>query len=268
MSYNPRIILECSVNSRDLGGLKTAEARCVKSGRLIRASELSRLTERDKEHLKSLGLHTIVDFRTEAERALKPDVIIDGVNYCSLPVVEGLVPGITRESIENPYNAFSRPDYAESLGAKGFEIMRSLYPILVESESAIKNYRRFFEILSESESGAVLWHCAMGKDRAGLASAMLLYILGVPMDTILEDYLLTGIRCAEEINAETEACRKFTSDETVLKSVFWLNTTHSEYLLTAFDTMKKLSGSVENYLEEKLGISEKVKQRLRELYLD
>lgn len=267
MSYNPEILLECSVNSRDLGGIKTADGHCVKWGRLLRTSELSKLTEGDREHLEKLGLHTVVDFRTEPERLLKPDRKINGVNYYHLAVVEGLVPGITRESIEKPYNAFSRPDYAETLGDKGFEIMRSLYPILVESETAIRNYRRFFELLAENESGALLWHCAMGKDRAGLAAAMILYVLGVPMETILEDYLLTGIRCKEEIDAETEACRAFTSDETVLESVYWLNTTHKDYLLSAFESMEKLCGSVDNYLREKLGVSEEVKQRLRALYL-
>jgi len=267
MAYEPRVILECSLNARDLGGIKTADGRSIAYGRLIRSGELSGLSEHDKEYLAGIGLHTVVDFRTETERSLKPDREMEGVRCCHLPVVEGLTAGITRESIENPYNAFSRPDYAELLGDKGFEIMRSLYPILAESESAVRNYRRFFELLSENESGAVLWHCAMGKDRAGLASALVLYALGVPPESVEEDYLLTGIRCAEEINAATEACRAFTEDETVLESVFWLNTTHRDYLLAAFATMEKLCGSVDAYLEEKLGVGESEKQRLRALYL-
>ena len=184
-----------------------------------------------------------------------------------LPVIEGLLPGITRESIEDPYKAFSRPDYAEKLGSNGFAVMRSLYPLLVESDSAIKNYSRFFRLLESSEQGAVLWHCAMGKDRAGIASALILYVLGASMDSIVEDYLLTGTRCAEEIRSATEACREFTNDDRVIESVYWLNTTSEEYLAAAFDTMVRMCGSVDEYIRQKLGVTEERKQRLRRNYL-
>lgn len=265
--YAPEIILECSLNARDLGGIPAAEGSRVKSGRLIRSGELSRLSPSDESYLRGIGLRSIVDFRTEQERKLKADRQIKGVNYLHLPVIESLLPGITRESIEDPYKAFSRPDYAATLGSNGFAVMRSLYPLLVETESAIRNYSRFFRLLEDTEQGAVLWHCAMGKDRAGIASALLLYVLGASMDSITEDYLLTGTRCAVEIRSATDACREFTDDEAVIESVYWLNTTSEEYLAAAFDAMRDLCGSVDGYIGQKLGITEERKQRLRRLYL-
>lgn len=266
-NYAPEVILECSLNARDLGGIPAAEGLRVQSGRLIRSGELSRLSPNDERYLRSIGLHTVIDLRTDNERELKSDRQIDGVLYMHLPVIEGLLPGITRESIEDPYKAFSRPDYAEELGSNGFAVMRSLYPLLVESDSAIKNYSRFFRLLESSEQGAVLWHCAMGKDRAGIASALILYVLGASMDSIVEDYLLTGTRCAEEIRSATEACREFTNDDRVIESVYWLNTTSEEYLAAAFDTMVRMCGSVDEYIRQKLGVTEERKQRLRRNYL-
>ena len=266
-NYAPEVILECSLNARDLGGIPAAEGLRVQSGRLIRSGELSRLSPNDERYLRSIGLHTVIDLRTDNERELKSDRQIDGVLYMHLPVIEGLLPGITRESIEDPYKAFSRPDYAEKLSSNGFAVMRSLYPLLVESDSAIKNYSRFFRLLESSEQGAVLWHCAMGKDRAGIASALILYVLGASMDSIVEDYLLTGTRCAEEIRSATEACREFTNDDRVIESVYWLNTTSEEYLAAAFDTMVRMCGSVDEYIRQKLGVTEERKQRLRRNYL-
>ena len=266
-NYAPEVILECSLNARDLGGIPAAEGLRVQSGRLIRSGELSRLSPNDERYLRSIGLHTVIDLRTDNERELKSDRQIDGVLYMHLPVIEGLLPGITRESIEDPYKAFSRPDYAEKLVSNGFAVMRSLYPLLVESDSAIKNYSRFFRLLESSEQGAVLWHCAMGKDRAGIASALILYVLGASMDSIVEDYLLTGTRCAEEIRSATEACREFTNDDRVIESVYWLNTTSEEYLAAAFDTMVRMCGSVDEYIRQKLGVTEERKQRLRRNYL-
>ena len=266
-NYAPEVILECSLNARDLGGIPAAEGLRVQSGRLIRSGELSRLSPNDERYLRSIGLHTVIDLRTDNERELKSDRQIDGVLYMHLPVIEGLLPGITRESLEDPYKSFSRPDYAEKLGSNGFAVMRSLYPLLVESDSAIKNYSRFFRLLESSEQGAVLWHCAMGKDRAGIASALILYVLGASMDSIVEDYLLTGTRCAEEIRSATEACREFTNDDRVIESVYWLNTTSEEYLAAAFDTMVRMCGSVDEYIRQKLGVTEERKQRLRRNYL-
>ena len=266
-NYAPDVILECSLNARDLGGIPAADGLRVQSGRLIRSGELSRLSPNDERYLRSIGLHTVIDLRTDNERELKSDRQIDGVLYMHLPVIEGLLPGITRESIEDPYKAFSRPDYAEKLGSNGFAVMRSLYPLLVESDSAIKNYSRFFRLLESSEQGAVLWHCAMGKDRAGIASALILHVLGASMDSIVEDYLLTGTRCADEIRSATEACREFTNDDRVIESVYWLNTTSEEYLAAAFDTMVRMCGSVDEYIRQKLGVTEERKQRLRRNYL-
>lgn len=266
-NYAPEVILECSLNARDLGGIPAADGLRVQSGRLIRSGELSRLSPRDERYLRSIGLHTVIDLRTDNERELKSDRQVDGVLYMHLPVIEGLLPGITRESIEDPYKAFSRPDYAEKLGPNGFAVMRSLYPLLIESESAIKNYSRFFRLLESSEQGAVLWHCAMGKDRAGIASALILHVLGASMDSITEDYLLTGTRCAEEIRSATEACREFTDDERVIESIYWLNTTSEEYLAAAFDAMVRMCGSVDDYIQQKLGVTEERKQRLRRNYL-
>ena len=108
-NYAPEVILECSLNARDLGGIPAAEGLRVQSGRLIRSGELSRLSPNDERYLRSIGLHTVIDLRTDNERELKSDRQIDGVLYMHLPVIEGLLPGITRESIEDPYKAFSRP---------------------------------------------------------------------------------------------------------------------------------------------------------------
>mgnify|MGYP000029422901 CR=1 FL=1 len=38
----------------------------------------------------------------------------------------------------------------------------------------------------------VLIHCASGNDRTGFGSALILDVLGVPEDTIVDDYMLTN----------------------------------------------------------------------------
>lgn len=268
MSRAPESFLECQANARDLGGIRAAGGRRIAYNKLIRSGELSKATEADLLKLTHIKLKTVIDLRSHSELALKSDRLPDNVKFVHCPVVSDLVPGITRESVEDPYDGLKRADYAKDMREGGMAKMRSLYPILVESTCAIEQYRRFFEYLLENEDGAVLFHCAMGKDRAGVAAALLLYALGVSMKDIMDDYMYTSVICAEKIHRDTEACRELTDDEDILESIYWLNTTHESYLEAMFKSCVSQCGSVERYLAEKLGLMQKHISRLRALYLE
>ena len=268
MSYAPESFLQGQINARDLGGIRAAGGRTVKKHKLIRSGELSRATDADLEKLTHIRLKTVVDLRSSSELALKKDRLPDGVRLVHCPVVSDLVPGITRESVEDPYDGLKRADYARDLREGGMAKMRSLYPILVGSSNAVQQYRRFFECVLDNEDGAILFHCAMGKDRAGVAAALLLYALGAAAKDIMADYMYTGIVCAEKIRRETDACRELTDDEQLLESVYWLNTTHESYLEEMLKSCTEQCGSVERYLAEKLGLTQSKLSRLRAMYLE
>jgi protein-tyrosine phosphatase len=53
-----------------------------------------------------------------------------------------------------------------------------------------KAYRRIFDRLLDGDR--IIIHCTAGKDRASLASAMVLRTLCVPEETVLADYMLTN----------------------------------------------------------------------------
>ena len=179
--YDPEKILTGAPNARDLGGIETANGRRIKPNRLIRSGMLARLTDEDVEYLKSAGLKTIVDFRTSAERVQKPDRQIDNVEYIVCPMLEDKTEGITRDKPESEDEEAQRTlKMAHRLMATdpdGVRQMRSLYPILVTLDHSIEHYRKFFEILLNHEDGALLYHCTMGKDRVGTATALLLTAL-------------------------------------------------------------------------------------------
>ncbi len=268
MSYLPESFLRGQINARDLGGIRAAGGRTVKKHKLIRSGELSRLTEADLEKLTHIRLSAVVDLRSPSELALKKDRLPDGVRFVHCPVVSDLIPGITRESVEDPYDGLKRADYARDLREGGMAKMRSLYPILVESENAVQQYRRFFDCVLANGDGAVLFHCAMGKDRAGVAAALLLYALGASREDIMRDYMYTALVCAEKIRSDTDACRELTNDEELLESIYWLNTTHESYLDAMFRSCTEQCGSVERYLAEKLGLTQNKLSQLRTMYLE
>ena len=268
MSYSPDSLLEGQINARDLGGIKAFDGAHIAKNRLVRSGELSKATDRDLLTLTHIRLRTVVDLRSDPEIALKPDRLPDGVLTVHCPVVSDLVPGITRESVEDPYDGLKRADYAADLKAGGKAKMRSLYPILVESDNAVRQYRIFFETVLGNADGALLFHCAMGKDRAGVAAALLMYALGVSMQDIMSDYMYTGIRCADKIRRDTEACRELTDDDALIQEIFWLNTTDESYLEAMFESCREQCGSVERFLEQRLGLTPEKLAKLRDQYLE
>lgn len=270
--YNPKIILNGAPNARDLGGIETADGRELKYGRLIRSGMLSRLDDSDISYLKEAGLRTVVDFRTAAERVQKPDRLPEGTEYMVCPMLEDKVEGITRDKPETEDEEAQRcVKMAQRLMARdpdGEVQMRSLYPILVTAEHSVSHYRQFFEILLRHEEGALLYHCTMGKDRVGTATALILSALGVPRESIMEDYLITGVRCAPGTERLLSNCRRYTEDAATLEFIRILDTVQEDFLGAAFDAIDENYGGMDNFLREYMALDEAKLARLRELYLD
>ena len=79
---------------------------------------------------------------------------------------------------------------AQGLTSSGPEGWGEVYfRILRMSKSA---YRVFFETLLANDE-AIIFHCTVGKDRTGVAAALLLSLLGIPEEEIVRDYALTQI---------------------------------------------------------------------------
>lgn len=270
--YDPEKILTGAPNARDLGGIETMDGRRIKPNRLIRSGMLARLTDEDVEYLKSAGLKTVVDFRTSAERVQKPDRVIDGAEYIVCPMLEDKTDGITRDKPESEDEEAQRTlKMARRLmehDPDGVRQMRSLYPILVTLDHSLEHYRRFFEILLKHEDGALLYHCTMGKDRVGTATALLLTALGVPREGIVADYMITRERCAPGTQRLLNNCRKFTDDEAVLEFVYRLDTVQEDFIAATFETIDEVHGGMDRFLRDKMGLDAAAIERLKLLYLD
>lgn len=269
--YEPEIILEGAKNARDLGGIETGSGR-FRHGRLIRSGMLARISDKDAEYLRSADLRTVVDFRTAAERAQKPDRVLLGVNYVNCTLLVDKTDGVTRDMPETLEEEAQRTvAMARRLMAwdrDGRVQMRSLYPILVTDENSVTNYRRFFELLLAHEEGALLYHCTMGKDRVGTATALLLSALGTDRDTIMHDYLITGKRCAEGTKALIERCRCVTRDEEELEFIYRLDTVEESFLNAMFETLDEVYGGTEAFLTNQMNLKTAERDRLRELYIE
>ncbi|MET0369868.1 MAG: tyrosine-protein phosphatase, partial [Sphingobium sp.] len=162
-------------NLRDFGGYATADGRMVRRGMLFRSGTMSLLTEADCAHLRGLGIRSICDFRRPSERRHEPtrwhgaDVDYYARDYSGSS-------GVLAEMIKDGTAT------AHDMRTAMIHLYRTIHVDHAEA------YHAMFARLAEGKA-PMLINCSAGKDRTGTGAALILALLGVPRDTIVEDYL-------------------------------------------------------------------------------
>ena len=234
--------LQGGSNFRDLGGYRTAQGRTVRRGSVFRSAHLGTLTDADRLAIGRLGVRTVVDLRGVNEAAETPHR------------VEGLGCRIVGAPIEPAVGEKIRGAVADG-SATPFVMMGFLtdhyrdYP-----RRCAPGFRTLFATLSEDDHRPLVFHCTAGKDRTGFASALLLTLLGVPWETVMEDYLRTNdlwtghIGRYPELDIDTRAA---------------IVEARTPYLEAAFDVIRADYGSPEAFAEKALGLDAKLRDRLK-----
>lgn len=247
-------------NTRGLGGMETADG-VIARFRLIRSGSLHGASQSDIHYLtKTMGLKVVVDLRTEMERALKPDPVMEGVRNEHVPLLN------TREYEETGLRTMSEAGIRQMM-KEGPAMMEVMYRKMVTEPEGIRGLKRFFEILLAQPEGAVLWHCTQGKDRTGVCAALLEEILGCDRRTIMADYLFTNA-CLKEEEEDTEARMRALMHLPVsaVSEMNFLFEASPRYLEGAWAAIDETYGSMNAYLEKALGLTAEKQDRLRHMY--
>jgi len=249
-----RLPLQGPDNFRDLGGYATADGRRVRWGRLYRSNELSGLTRYDFEYLSRIGLKLVCDFRSDRERREKPDPVIEPEPPLSLdlPVdAEGVDPGELQQKI--------RTGGIAALGTE--KLMRTAYRSFVSDHST--RWAIMLRRLAQPESLPALVHCTAGKDRTGFAAALVLLSLGVPEETVFEDYLMTNHYRADFQRFVLRWVPLYSFFRTEADDLLPLLEARRAYLQTSLDTIDELHGSLDAYLADEVGVTPEIRTALR-----
>ena len=224
-------------NMRDLGGYPEAGHKHVKWKTFIRSGDLNKLTESDLAYLASLSIRTDIDFRSIQEKKVAADRIPATVTqYIPLSIEAGDMTDMAHFNLNNIP-----------------KILEQAYVYIIQN--AQDTYREFFRIVSEERNTPLLFHCSAGKDRTGIAAALLLGALGVDRKVIMEDYMLSAEYLKGKYDAIVQAHPEFAP----------LTTVRKEYLEAAFQTIDSDYQGLENFLRNQLGADI---DRLRALYTE
>jgi protein-tyrosine phosphatase len=163
-----RIALDGCLNFRDLGGYPSADGRLVRWRTLFRSDTITEMSAADVARLRDeLSIGEVIDLRSSAEleREGRGRLAAEPVRFHHVPLIES---DATMRRMR---------DAGISLAER----------YLALAEETGERISRILTVVAEAE-GPVLYHCAAGKDRTGLVSAVLLGVLGVAEAVIALDY--------------------------------------------------------------------------------
>ncbi|MHA7836154.1 MAG: tyrosine-protein phosphatase [bacterium] len=241
-----RIELEGCVNFRDLGGYPTRSGRTIRWRALFRSDALHALTPRDVSLLREqLRMSDIVDLRSSFELDAEGRGLLEQepIGFHHAPLFDGDTRAAERAAAEKLVTLADR--YVGML------------------DFAREPIARVIEILAHSQGGAV-YHCAAGKDRTGVISAVVLGVLDVPDELIVADYALS----AENIEAIIDRVMSMKGYRDTLEDLP-ADTLHAkpETMEAVLAHVAERYGSMSDYLLE-AGVKPETLERLRARGLD
>ncbi|WEW60544.1 hypothetical protein PRK78_006031 [Emydomyces testavorans] len=252
ISRPPFLTIPGVFNIRDIGQSTTGTPR-VRDNFLFRSGMLSFISDAGKIKLASdLGIRKIFDLRSAAEREKLRPPQIDEVEIRWLAPAQDPRPVV--------YSEFGGED-------GGLKAMLDMYrDILVTHVPA---FREVFEHIRDERDKPVLFHCAGGKDRTGVLTALILHIAGCAPDVIAREYTLTriGVEPAREVILKDLLSEKFASDPTMSKGFAGLCSVNYETMIRFLEDLEgSHDGGAEGYVKSSLGFSDedvvKIKKNL------
>jgi len=232
-------------NFRDIGGYETTDGHHLRWGVVYRSNALDKLTPADAERVAALNLAAVVDLRTQEERAHSPSVWLRE-------------PADRYESPKPTLGPVMQTILAEAQTAAGARSgMNRFYSDMPH------NYRTEYSALFHRVAAGklpLLVHCTAGKDRTGVAIALLLLTVGVPTTTVVQDYKLTDTLVPAPVMAKQGPAPLAGAQSALAglpeESRVALWQSRAEYIDAALDAIGRQYGSVNGYLARALGLSD------------
>ncbi|WP_294441592.1 tyrosine-protein phosphatase [uncultured Sphingomonas sp.] len=254
---NDRVrIFEGIHNFRDYSGYAGREGR-LKSGVLWRSGQHGGATPNDLAKVSELRIATVVDLRGDSERQMMPCLRHDDFDGLVL-----FAPGETAGSELAPHEEAGR---GITTADEARAAMTRLYVNMPFRDVLVRSLTLYFEALA-TRDGASLLHCLAGKDRTGLAAALLHRLLGVHEDDVMADYLLTNAAGDQKrrIAAAGDSIRERYGAQITDEAIETLMGVDPMYLDAATRSINERFGGTERYAEEVLGVNAARREALRE----
>ena len=255
--------MESINNFRDFGGYKTLNGASLKKGLLYRSGDLSKATDADLETIASLGIKTVCDLRSEIERRNEPDRIPVAKPFTFFNIPMRPIIDYHGRSLHRLFSLMFGNERRMDYVAVSYQAYREY------ATRYLPQLKALFHRISDPENLPLLIHCSAGKDRTGVVASLIQMVLGVSIETVMDDYLKTN----GNLNTYTEDIFRKLSKLGYF-GIPWkklygpLFAARSDFLDAAFTQVKEEFGAVDEWIRRGLGFSEKEQLALATVLYD
>jgi protein-tyrosine phosphatase len=228
----------------------------MKKNLLFRCAKLSTLKKEDIVKLENIKPYAIIDFRDPKEIKKAPDNLSESLfkKYVSLPISANT---LNRMVAEKNIQGDNRLTYEK--------VMEESYKLYLNNHKHV--WKEFINILLNSNSNPIIFHCSAGKDRTGIASYIIQSLLNSSIELIYENYLLSN-QLLSSIAATAEQTTSSKNDDLKITNVMLkaLGKVQKSYLNSAIYEIKEKYQTLEMYIFNELGFNENDIKKLKKLY--
>jgi protein-tyrosine phosphatase len=236
------------VNFRDIGGYRTYDGRITRWGQVYRAGSMAALNDDEVAYLDRLGLRLSYDLRTLEEAERQPDRLPAAATLLHRPIVGNV------SRLRRIVTLYRKRHHIQ-------EVLEAVYIVMLDQNSQI--FADIFHTAADPANLPLVIHCTAGKDRTGLATALLLSALGVPEETVVADYTLSNHAfdvLAGRMQPEMRRLYSFGFGEVQLRPFLLAEARTMEAALTY---IRQRYGSLDWYLQ-KAGVTDETLERVRD----
>lgn len=253
--------LEGGRNFRDLGGYPTEDGKTVRWGKVYRSGVMHDLTDADYEYLSGLGIGVVCDFRAIEERLEEPTNWAAGdIDYLSWDYTSADSSGQLAQVFQDPSVT---PEMVSGM-------MIRLYSSIMDQHE--DKFRVMFDRLVAGDV-PLAFNCSAGKDRTGIAAALLLSALGVEREAVVADYAMSEkvvdymqiFADASTIDEDSPYAFLAQMPPDLVKPLL---RSDPRYIESALASLEEEHGSVLAYIQTELGVDDDELMSLREMLLE
>lgn len=253
-------VMRKEMNFRDLGDLVTKDGRRIRKNLFYRSALPALMNGDELKELERLGIHTILDLRTDYEAYAVHDPEIQGMEYYRVSGMRD--PNGT--GVDYSPRGMQRMEVLP--GETMEEHSARLYTAMVHHNQAFQ-----FLLLEQQETNLmpVLFHCHTGKDRTGALAMLIEMALGVETEELMKDFLYSNVSFREKINAAMkEAEQQEPLNEADRKSILAVNGVLEERGMMMIESILNEYGSFDTFLDSEYGLDRNALKRIRDQYLE
>lgn len=259
-----QLSLKTMPNLRDFSAYKTTDGKRIKPKTLYRSECPQGASEQDFKALFStngLNIGAVIDLRNSYEITRDQYKIENpAVNYTHIDIAD-------IEYLKTIFFTKGMDGFFELHDTQGFDkAVLELYAQYA-SNAHIKNMlRQFFDILLSPKTNIALFHCVSGKDRTGMASVILMMMLGFSRSDIITDYLLSNVKLLSQNLEKFEKARKAGKDSEYVKKLQRITIVNPQNLTVFWEAMQKQYPTEQAFFDS-FGMTGQKIEQLKQKYL-